>query len=248
MARRYVRPRDHRPKPPENPVQHPPVIDPRHPANLRRRPRLDHRPLEIRQIETRHPSQQDLITNHAQWESCLWVCDLGQQERPSSVPISPATPAPQATCRFRKAGPRWSPSRAAYMGRPTPSSPGRSLSDQARSEVSRSATRPIISAVRLAANLARHRTVRYSPTPTSIDVLLGGHDCIAPIIVNAIEQRAASARNEPHLLQHQLSTVVVERRRSLLPRPRKSGCAGSGWAHSRFRPSAASVHTTPESK
>jgi hypothetical protein len=43
-----------RAQPPEYPVQHSAIVNPRNTANLRREQRLDHRPLEICQIETRH--------------------------------------------------------------------------------------------------------------------------------------------------------------------------------------------------
>ena len=41
-------------QPPEYPVHYPPVIHSGHPANLRRKHRLNHRPRKIRQIKTRH--------------------------------------------------------------------------------------------------------------------------------------------------------------------------------------------------
>jgi len=51
---RYIRPGRARAKPPEYPVQHAAVINPRNPANLGWQQWLNHRPLKIRQIETRH--------------------------------------------------------------------------------------------------------------------------------------------------------------------------------------------------
>src|ERR1700709_2118432 len=63
VARRNVRPRRTGSQPPEYPVQNPPVINPGHSANLRRQQRLNHRPLEIRQIKACHqllPSEETL--------------------------------------------------------------------------------------------------------------------------------------------------------------------------------------------
>src|SRR5690606_26123803 len=54
VARRNVGPGCARTQPPEDTIQHPSIINARHPANLRRQQRLDHRPLEIRQIKTSH--------------------------------------------------------------------------------------------------------------------------------------------------------------------------------------------------
>jgi hypothetical protein len=54
IARRNISPRRPRPEPPENPVQHPTVIHPRHAPRLLRQQGLDHRPFEIRQIKPSH--------------------------------------------------------------------------------------------------------------------------------------------------------------------------------------------------
>jgi hypothetical protein len=40
----------------KNAIQNPPIVHPRNPANLVRQQRGYHRPLEIRQIETSHPT------------------------------------------------------------------------------------------------------------------------------------------------------------------------------------------------
>jgi hypothetical protein len=51
-----VRPGRSRPQPPEDPVQNPTVVDARHPTRLVGQQRRNHRPFEIRQIETSHSS------------------------------------------------------------------------------------------------------------------------------------------------------------------------------------------------
>ena len=54
VARWDVGPGRARAKPPEDPVQHPPVVRPLLAANVRRKNRLDCRPLRIRQVKPRH--------------------------------------------------------------------------------------------------------------------------------------------------------------------------------------------------
>ncbi len=54
VARRHVRPWHTRAKAPEHAVQHPPVIDPRHPTRLVGKMRLDRLPLEVRQVVAAH--------------------------------------------------------------------------------------------------------------------------------------------------------------------------------------------------
>jgi hypothetical protein len=51
IALRNVRPGAARPKAPQNAVDHPPVINPRHAPALVRQQRLDHGPLEICQVK-----------------------------------------------------------------------------------------------------------------------------------------------------------------------------------------------------
>jgi hypothetical protein len=54
IALGQIAPRRARAQHPEDAVEHPPVINPRHSARLVRQQRLDHPPLEIRQIVSAH--------------------------------------------------------------------------------------------------------------------------------------------------------------------------------------------------
>jgi len=60
VALRNISPRRANPQPPEYPVSHGPVIQPRDAARLVRQQGLNHWPLEIRQIKTRHINLHDL--------------------------------------------------------------------------------------------------------------------------------------------------------------------------------------------
>src|SRR5215467_9379635 len=64
VAFRHVGPWCSRSQHPEDAVQHPTVIDPRHTAWLVRQQRLDHLPLEVRQIVARHRKAPFGTLNH----------------------------------------------------------------------------------------------------------------------------------------------------------------------------------------